>query len=87
MYIVTQANLMPIVGIDLGGGPCLLALSQGQETCHSVPTKVTIAGVRWSAYRLMEQKINPLWTDPSVASTRSTHLCCASPTTHLGIML
>ena len=30
---------MPIAAINNHGGPCLLALSQGQEPCHSVPTR------------------------------------------------
>jgi hypothetical protein len=28
--------------IDTPGGPCLLALSQGQKLCHSVPTNVML---------------------------------------------
>ena len=39
MYIIIQTSLMPTATINTHGGPCLLALSQGQEPCHSVPTK------------------------------------------------
>ena len=34
--------IMPTAAIDTCGGPCLLALSQGQEPCHSVPIKAML---------------------------------------------
>ena len=39
MYIIIQTNSVPTADIDTHGGPRMLVLSQGQEPCHSVPTK------------------------------------------------
>ena len=39
MYIIIQISLMSMAATNTHGGPSLLALSQGQEPCHSVPTK------------------------------------------------
>jgi hypothetical protein len=39
MYII-QISLVPTVTINTCGGPYLLALPQGQEPSHSMPTKV-----------------------------------------------
>ena len=42
MYIIIQTSLMPMATIDIHRGPHLLALSQGRELCHPVPTKATL---------------------------------------------
>jgi hypothetical protein len=39
MYIMIQRSTLPKAASDTTGGQCPLALSQGQEPCHSVPTK------------------------------------------------
>lgn len=57
MYIIMQTNLMPTVVIDTSGVPHLLALSQRQEPCHSVPTKAMpdLAINSWSCRRFAFQ--------------------------------
>ena len=39
MYIIIQTSLMPVAATDARGDPCLMALSERQELCPSVPTK------------------------------------------------
>lgn len=39
MDIVIQTSLILSATIETYGGPCQLALIQGQEPCHSTPTK------------------------------------------------
>jgi hypothetical protein len=39
MYIVIQTSHIPTAAIDTHEGPCLLALIQGQEPCHSTSNK------------------------------------------------
>lgn len=42
MHIIMQTSLMPTAAMDTHGGPSLLALSQRQEPCPSVPTKAIL---------------------------------------------
>ena len=43
MYIIIQTSLMPTASINATCvGSLLMALSQGQEPCHSVPTKAML---------------------------------------------
>jgi len=39
MYNIIQTSFKPTAATDTGGGPHLLALSQWQKPCHSIPTK------------------------------------------------
>lgn len=39
VYIIKQTSLIPTASINSCGDLCLLALSQGQESCHFTPTK------------------------------------------------
>ena len=39
MCIIIQTSFIPTAAFDTSESPLLLALSQGQEPCHFIPTK------------------------------------------------
>lgn len=59
VYISKQTNLIPTASIDSCGGLCLLALSQGQESCHFTPSKaMPDSGVGNLSKKLKKMKLN-----------------------------